>query len=216
MPKKYILFDHDGVLVDTEHWYYRANQRALAPLGIELPLDEYLVNMSQGITTWASARAQGIPEADIDQARILRNQYYQEYLATEEIEISGVLETLAILAKDYQMAIITTSKPADFDLIHKERSIIDPMAFCLTRNDYDNAKPHPEPYLKGLERFGATAAETVVVEDSARGLQSAVAAGIDCIAVANAFTASHDLSQATAKIATIADLPAAIKKLDTP
>ena len=44
--KKYILFDHDGVLVETEHWYYMANKRALASLGIDLPQDAYLVNMA--------------------------------------------------------------------------------------------------------------------------------------------------------------------------
>ena len=74
------------------------------------------------------------------------------------------------------------------------------MEFYLARDDYERAKPHPEPYLKGLQRFGAAAAETVVIEDSARGLMSAIAAGIDCIVVANEFTATHDLSKATAKV----------------
>jgi HAD superfamily hydrolase (TIGR01509 family) len=50
----------------------------------------------------------------------------------------------------------------------------------LVREDYQHAKPHHEPYLTGLKRFGATKEETSVVEDSSRGLSSAVAAGIDC------------------------------------
>ena len=132
---------------------------------------------------------------------------------TEDIEIEGVLETLDVLAGEYRMGIITTSKPADFALIHEKRSILDYMEFHLTREDYEQAKPHPEPYLKGLERFGAAAAETVVIEDSARGLMSAVAAGIDCIVVANEFTATHDLSKATARVATFRELPSAIKGL---
>ena len=48
--KKYILFDHDGVLVETEHWYYLANKRALASLGIDLPRNAYLVNMANGVS----------------------------------------------------------------------------------------------------------------------------------------------------------------------
>ena len=87
------------------------------------------------------------------------------------------------------------------------------MEFYLAREDYEQAKPHSEPYLRGLERFGATAAETVVVEDSARGLNAALAAGIDCIVVANEFTASHDLSKATAKVATFRELPSTIRGL---
>ena len=87
------------------------------------------------------------------------------------------------------------------------------MEFQLVRGDYERAKPHPEPYLRGLQLFGATAAEAVVIEDSERGLKSAIAAGIDCIVVENEFTAAHDLSKATARVATFKDLPAAIQGL---
>lgn len=211
--KKYILFDHDGVLVDTEQWYYQANKRALAPLGIDLPRDAYLANMANGVSAWEAARDSGVSESEIKRGRDLRNRYYQEYLVTEDIKIEGVLETLAELADSYRMGIVTTSKRADFALIHEKRSILDYMEFYLTEEDYERAKPHPEPYLTGLQRFGATAAETVVVEDSARGLKSAMAAGIDCIVVANEFTAAHDLSQATARVATFRELPSAIRNL---
>ena len=211
--KKYILFDHDGVLVDTELWYYKAGERALADIGFTLDRDQYIRDMTQGMATWARARAAGIDERTISRQREVRDAYYQEYLRTEDIEIEGVLETLDALACEYRMAIITTSKPSDFALIHEKRSILDYMEFYLARDDYERAKPHPEPYLKGLQRFGATAAETVVIEDSARGLKSAIAAGIDCIVVANEFTAAHDLSKATAKVATFRELPSTIKGL---
>ena len=211
--KKYILFDHDGVLVETEQWYYQANKRALVSLGIDLQLDAYLVNMANGVNAWDAARVSGISEPDINRARELRNRYYQEYLVTEDIEIEGVMETLDVLAGEYRMGIVTTSKPSDFALIHEGRSILDHMEFYLTKGDYERSKPHPDPYLKGLQRIGATADETVVIEDSSRGLKSAKAAGIDCIVVANEFTAAHDLSKATAKVATFGDLPSTIKGL---
>ena len=211
--KKYILFDHDGVLVDTEFWYFKAGERALADIGFTLDRDQYVRDMTQGLATWAQAIAAGIDEQTISRQREARNVYYQEYLRTEDIEIEGVLETLDVLAGEYRMGIITTSKPSDFALIHEGRSILEHMEFYLTREDYERAKPHPEPYLKGLKRFGATAAETVVIEDSARGLKSAVAAGIDCIVVANEFTAAHDLSEPTARVATFRELPSAIEGL---
>ena len=141
------------------------------------------------------------------------SRYYQEYLMKEDIEIEGVLQTLAELADTYRMGIVTTSKRTHFALIHEKRFILDYMEFYLTVEDYERAKPHPEPYLRGLQRFGATAAETVVIEDSARGLKSAIAADIDCIVVANEFTAAHDLSKATAKVATFRELPSTIKGL---
>src|SRR5690606_26104804 len=138
--------------------------------------------------TWAQAKAAGIDDETINRLRTVRDLYYQEYLRTEAIEIEGVVETLAELSRYVRMAIVTTSKRADFDIIHEARQITRFMDFVLTHEDYEHAKPHPEPYLTGLKRFGATREETLVVEDSLRGLNSAVAAGIECAVVHNDFT----------------------------
>jgi HAD superfamily hydrolase (TIGR01509 family) len=204
--KKYILFDHDGVLVDTEYWYYKAGERALAGIGVRLDLDQYLLDMSQGAGTWAQAKAAGVDDHTIDRLRKVRNTYYQEYLRTEAIEIDGVIEALAELSNYVRMAIVTNSKREDFELIHHGRQIRKYMDFVLVRDDYTRAKPDPEPYLTALKRFGALREEALVVEDSSRGLRSAVAAGIDCAIVFNEFTKSHDFSQARNRIRTLAEL----------
>jgi HAD superfamily hydrolase (TIGR01509 family) len=204
--KKYVLFDHDGVLVDTELWYYKAGERALADVGFTLDREQYLRDMAQGTATWVQARAAGIDEQTISRLREVRNVYYQDYLRTEAIEIEGVVEVLAELSRYVRMAIVTTAKRADFDVIHERRQIRQFMDFILAREDYELAKPHPEPYLTGLKRFGATKEETLVVEDSARGLGSAVAAGIDCVIVHNDFTKTHDFSQANYRIKSLVEL----------
>ncbi len=204
--KKYVLFDHDGVLVDTEFWYYKAGERALADMGVTLDKDHYLRDMSQGLGTWVQARAAGIDEQTISKQREARNAYYQEYLRTEAIEIDGVVDTLAELSPYVRMAIVTTAKRADFDLIHEKRQIRQFMEFVLVREDYEFAKPHPEPYLTGLRRLGATKEETLVVEDSARGLNSAVAAGIDCVIVHHDFTEAQDFTQASYRIRALTEL----------
>jgi len=146
--KKYILFDHDGVLVDTEHWYYKAGERALAEIGLPLDPDQYLLDMSQGAGTWAQAKAAGV---DVPADRGNRDRGRRR----------GPRRTVA---------------------------------------------PDPEPYLTALNRFGAPKEEALVVEDSSRGLHSAVAAGIDCAIVYNEFTKSHDFSQAHYRIRTLAEL----------
>ncbi|MEP6816149.1 MAG: HAD family hydrolase [Marmoricola sp.] len=104
------------------------------------------------------------------------------------------------------MAIVTTAKRADFELIHQDRQITPYMDFVLVREDYTLAKPDPEPYLTGWKRFGAAKEEALVVEDSSRGLSSAVAAGIDCAIVYNDFTKSHDFSHARYHIEALAEL----------
>jgi HAD superfamily hydrolase (TIGR01509 family) len=204
--KKYILFDHDGVLVDTEFWYYKAGERALADIGFSLDKEQYLRDMAEGSGTWAQARAAGIDEQTISRQREVRDGYYQEYLRTEAIEIERVVETLAELSKYVRMAIVTTARRVDFEIIHAKRQISQFMDFVLVREDYKLTKPHPEPYLTGLRRLGAIKEETLVVEDSSRGLNSAVAAGIDCVIVHNEFTKGQDFSQACYRIETLAEL----------
>ena len=204
--KKCILFDHDGVLVDTESWYYKAGERALADIGLTLDKDQYLRDMNQGSGTWAQARAAGVDEHAISRQREVRDGYYQEYLRTEAIEIEGVVDALVELSPHVRMAIVTTAKRADFEIIHEQRHLTQFMDFVLVREDYQLAKPHPEPYLTGLKRLEASREETLVVEDSSRGLSSAVAAGIDCVIVHNDFTKAQDFSRASYRIRTLREL----------
>ncbi len=204
--KKYILFDHDGVLVDTEQWYFRAGERALAEIGLVLDKDQYLADMTQGAGTWAQAKAAGVDDRTIDRLREIRNAYYQEYLRTERIEVDGVVDALAELSHLVRMAIVTTSTREDFELIHQGRLIRQYMDFVLVRDDYVQAKPDPEPYLTALKRFGAERDDALVVEDSSRGLASALAAGIDCAVVYNEFVKSQNFTGARHRIRTLAEL----------
>ena len=201
-----ILFDNDGVLVETEVWYFRANVKVLKELGVTLHEEEYLGLMAQGKTSWEVARAQGISEETIVKTRFKRDEYYQEYLKSEDLEINGVEEILQELKHKCQMAIITTSRRVDFELIHAKRNIKNYMDFVLCVEDYPRAKPYPDPYLAGLAKFNAKKEETLVVEDSQRGLNSALAAKIDCVIVKNDFVSSHDFSQAKHKIDNLSGL----------
>ena len=204
--KNYILFDNDGVLVETEPLYFEANVRALKELDIELSFDRYMNIMARGGTAWELAYEQGITKEIVDKKRFQRDSYYQELIRTRHIEIPNVKEILNELSKKYKMAIITTSRREDFELIHKNRGIVDFMDFVLCVEDYPKAKPHPDPYLAGLARFNALNDETIIVEDSQRGLSSAVNAKIDCVIVKNEFTLSHDFSKASYHIDKLEEL----------
>lgn len=80
------------------------------------------------------------------------------------------------------------------------------MDFVLCEEDYEFAKPHPQPYLKGLEIFGANKDEAIVIEDSTRGLTAAYKAGIECVIVKNEFTITQDFSKASYFIDTLKEL----------
>lgn len=203
--KKYILFDNDGVLVETEPFYYEASKRALKEFfNVNIQFDQYMKIMTEGEGVWKAA-----PNATKEQIIIAREQrdiYYQEYIKKENILIDNVDEILNELKKNYKMGIVTTSRRVDFELIHNNRGITDFMDFTLCVEDYKYSKPHPEPYLKGLEQFRAKNDQAVVVEDSQRGLISANKANIDCVIVHNEFTKTQDFSTAKQKIDKLEDL----------
>lgn len=204
--KKYILFDNDGVLVETEPLYFEANVKALKELGITLTFDRYMKIMARGGTAWEVALEAGISKDVIDNKRFQRDIYYQELIQSRNIVIPNVKEILKELSKNYKMAIITTSRREDFELIHKNRGIVDFMEFVLCVEDYPRAKPFADPYLAGLAKFNASEDETIVIEDSQRGLTSAVKAKIDCIIVKNEFTLSHDFTDASYRIDKLEEL----------
>ena len=211
--KTTILWDHDGVLVETEPWYYEATRLKLHDLGIPLPKAEYLQDMANGRSAWERAAAVGHSPEEIAQHKERRNRLYQDFLLSRDIEICGVESVLGQLNDHYRMAIVTTAKREDFNLIHRARSITKHMAFVLASGDYPRAKPHPDPYLAALERFGVSRHEAVVVEDSERGLRAAVAAGIDCVVVKNQFVKGQDLSAATHHIDSLALLPGLLAEM---
>src|SRR5215813_4305793 len=112
--REFLLWDHDGVLVDTERWYFAATQETLRRFDIELGQDTYLHLMADGRPSWDLARARGISEEVISMARRERDELYQRYLLQEEIEIAGVSDVLGQLHSRYRMAIVSTSRRADF------------------------------------------------------------------------------------------------------
>ncbi|WP_419764527.1 MAG: HAD family hydrolase [Arcobacter sp.] len=205
MNKKYILFDNDGVLVETEAFYFEASKRALKEFfNVNIHFDEYMKIMTDGKGVWVAA-----PRATQEEIIIARNQrdiYYQEYLKKEDIAIDNVHDILYELSKKYKMGIVTTSRRVDFEIIHNNRGITYFMDFVLCVEDYARSKPHPDPYLKGLELFNAIKEQAIVVEDSERGLISAYKANIDCVIVHNEFTKTQDFSKAKYKIEKLEDI----------
>ena len=203
---KYILWDNDGVLVNTEQWYFAATREALAELGVQLPIDAYQQIMIQGRSSWELAAQAGVDLQQIKDGQDLRDELYRTYLRNNDLRIKGVFEVLSELAQHYQMAIVTTCRRDDFELIHSNLDLLQFMQFVLTREDYAESKPHPEPYLTALQKFSATSSQALVVEDSERGLRAAQAAAIDCAVVDYHFTRGHDFSAAQYRLQTLKEL----------
>ncbi|SFV59043.1 hydrolase, haloacid dehalogenase-like family [hydrothermal vent metagenome] len=170
--------------------------------------------MARGGNAWEVASKAGISKEEIDAKRKHRDIYYREFISKHDIEIPGVVDVIAELSKHYKMGIVTTSRRVDFDLIHHSKHITQYMDFTLCVEEYTRSKPHPDPYLAGMKKFGATKDECLVIEDSERGLTAAFNAGIECAVVANEFTSTHNFSKASYRIQTLKDLVSLLQSID--
>jgi HAD superfamily hydrolase (TIGR01509 family) len=199
----HLLFSHDGVLVDTEFWYFKAIQDELRGRGIEFSLDEYMDHMITG----RSVHSTLLNDSQHDAFQKARNRRYEGLLQFEDIQIPGAENTLAILHDRFPMAMVTTSSREHFELIHEHRNIKGYFQFVLSPLDYERAKPAPDLYLAAIDRFGIQPEQALIIEDGTRGLESAIAANIPCVIVKNDFAVDKDFSGAAAYIETLTELP---------
>ena len=194
MPCKFIFWDNDGVLVDTEGLYFQASQEALATIGFALTMQQFItISLASGRSVFELATAD--PQL-MDELRHWRNQRYSALLAKQTLLLPGVRETLLQLAGHSQMAIVTSSRRDHFNLIHANTGLLHLFDFILCREDYHAAKPDPEPYLLALRRSGCRPEQCLVIEDSARGLAAAKAAGLTCWVIPSAQTRGQDFTAA--------------------
>ncbi|HLG95972.1 MAG TPA: HAD family phosphatase [Bryobacteraceae bacterium] len=194
-----ILWDNDGVLVDTERLFFESTRTTLAQVDIELSLEQFLeLSMRQGRSAFDLAAERGWAQQQIAEMKHERDRLYSEMLRVQARAFPGVRETLSALHGRMRMAVVTSSQRQHFDAIHANLGLAAYFELVLAREDYRRTKPHPEPYLLALERLEMTAEQCLAVEDSERGLAAARAAGIRCLVIPNEMTRNCDFQGATA------------------
>lgn len=204
-----ILWDHDGVLVDTEHLYFRATAEVLARAGVTLTREQYRqFHLVESRGSWHLAGH--LSAAAVTRMRDERNALYTAMVAEGDVVVPGALELLARLKPHYRMAVVTSSRRAPFEAIHRTTGLFDLVEFVLAREDYGESKPDPVPYLTAVARLGVAKENCVVVEDSRRGLLAAQAAGLRCWMVYSEMTVGLSFDGAERQFATLADVGAAL------
>jgi HAD superfamily hydrolase (TIGR01509 family) len=206
-----LLWDNDGVLVDTEGLYFKATREVLATVGVELNEALYVqLFLREGRGAFHLARDRGLDEAQIDTLRNARDARYAQLLETGSLLFAGVEQAMAALACQYRMAIVTSSLREHFQLIHRSTQILQHFEFVLTRGDYLHAKPDPDPYLTALARLGHRADACLAIEDSERGLRAARAAGLRCWVVPSPLAREGSFAEAERVFASFGELVTAL------
>lgn len=202
-----IFWDNDGILVDTEHLYFRATQQVLASVGVVFDEQAYHdLLLAQSVGAWHLAAEKGIGPAHIERLQVERNDLYSRLLEAEARAMDGAETVLQTLYGRLAMGVVTSSRRTHFEIIHRATGFTRFFDFVVANGDYARSKPQPDPYLKALEQTGYNPDACVVVEDSQRGLMAAKAAGLTCWVIPTPLTQAGDFSSADRVLEHITDV----------
>ncbi len=212
-----IVFDFDGLILDTEEPVYRSWLEVYEAHGEDLPFERW-------VQIVGSTTAGFHPQHHLEErlGRSLPKEVLDRRIGrrTEMILANAVLPGVAQRideAKAMGLKLgVASSSTVDWVRDHLVRlGILDRFDCLRCRDDVANAKPEPDLYISVLECLGVPASEAIAIEDSPNGVLAAKRAGMRCVAIPNSITARLDLGQADVLLGSLAEvtLPELLRKL---
>jgi HAD superfamily hydrolase (TIGR01509 family) len=205
-----LVFDFDGLILETETPAYDTWAEIYKEHGQELPLDRWFdyIGREGGFFDAADHLAALIGEGfDRDAARARRDARKTELIAVLDVMV-GVREYVADAKRLGLRLAVASSSSRKWVVGHLERlRLRAEWDAVLTRDDVARTKPAPDLYLAAVNALGVAPNEAVAFEDSRNGIAAAKEAGLLCVAVPNALTARMDLSRADLKLVSLAETP---------
>jgi HAD superfamily hydrolase (TIGR01509 family) len=205
-----LLFDFDGLLVDTESPSFDAWADVYRQHGHELTLETWsaAIGTLDGFDPFG--HLEGLLGRPVDREGVNEARRAAEDAAVDLEELrDGVAEYLEEAQRLGLARAIVSSSSQEWIRRHLERLELLEGWSCIVAADGDaaRAKPRPTLYLEALERLGVAADEAIAFEDSPNGITAATAAGIYCIAVPNPTTAALDVTHADLVLRSLEEVP---------
>lgn len=205
-----IVFDFDGLILDTETPEFDSWQEIFRSYGVTLERETWELQIGRGHEAFDIYQHLADLSGQRIDREVVRPRMRRRYL--ELIERNPILpgvEDYIAAAKSLGMKIaIASSSRGGWAYGHLERrDLLHHFEFVLSIEDVSNAKPDPELYTLAVSRLGVEPQNALSIEDSAVGLTSAKAAGLICVVVPNPMTKSMDFSAADIRLESLADLP---------
>ena len=206
---KGLVFDFDGLIIDTEIPEYTAWKEIYARFNATLPFEEWSKCLGSDYNSFDPVQylisQTGLP---LDYDEILPQQRTRSHeLAFQEDALPGV-RSLIYDAKNFGLLLaVASSSDAPWVHGHLERLELKPLFDVIcTEEDVDRVKPEPDLFLLAVERLGILPHQAVAFEDTKNGIQAAKEAGLHCIAVPNQLTSNLDLSKADWQVNSLAEI----------
>ena len=179
-----LLFDLDGVTIDTEPLYTLSEMRLFNEYGVEIPREDRSLfrGCSEETFFYLSMERYGITENRSTFINKGRKYVMEEFMKNIPF-MPGFKDLIDRLSRNYITGLVTASPVPVLNMIRKKLGLDNYFQYIISGEETKKNKPHPHPYLEMIRRIDVRPENTVIIEDSIIGLRSAIASGSHVIAL---------------------------------
>lgn len=185
--KKAVIFDMDGVVIDSEPLHERSSRLVLAQHDLEIEdatFADFKGSTDRTILEYLVAEN----NLNVDVEALLQQKRLTYASLIDELQpIYGVVSFINRINESYRLALTTSASRRNKELAFSKFNLHSFFEVVITSDDINNPKPDPEPYLETTSRLQLNPQDCVVIEDSFNGVRSAAAAGCTVVGITTSF-----------------------------
>ena len=212
---KAVIFDFDGIIVDTEPLHYKAFQEVLVPIGLGYSWDDYLdrylgFDDRDALREAFRSGDRALDERALRRLIVEKGEAFSRIIGSGVTPYPGVVELIHSLKGNIPMAVCSGALPGDIAPILLQLGISGHFDVIVTAADVRKSKPDPESYALAVKRLkgglpekGISPENCLAIEDTPAGIASATGAGLKVMAVTNSYP-EEELSGASKVLHTLA------------
>ena len=209
MTNNYIIFDMDGVLLDSEPMHQEIIYEVFQLKGI--PFDKAYIQTLTGMSAfpmWEKVKRDAQRSESVEELIKFHRDYFFKRLPEVKVplvpHVKDVLEKFKNEGKHLSLA--SSSGRKLIDIFTQQTNIAHYFEVIMSGDDVKYSKPNPEIFLKVAQWYGLPATQFTVIEDSTNGVKAAKSAGMQCVGFQNPLSGGQDLSQADLLIHSMQEL----------
>ncbi|MEA4936015.1 MAG: HAD family hydrolase [Paludibacter sp.] len=214
MQKRCIIFDMDGVIIDSEPIHHACEKEIFDLLGIHVPEEVHntFVGSTDEIMWSRIAEEHGLPMDEVESIIQLKQRLYLEYLEQEQYlqPIPNIMELIEELNNNFLLVLASSSPHEQIDYILENLDLKQYFTSIISGEDVVKGKPSPEIFLLAAKSAGVKPELCVVIEDSYNGIIAAKNARMKCIAYYNPNSGNQDLSKADIVVSSFKEISVAM------
>lgn len=181
-----VIFDLDGLLIDSEPLQYRAYREAFSSHGISLSLDDWprWHDLEASAARWVAAHNL---QVDPEEIRSKKKILYENLIINELALKPGARQLVEDLSGKYRLCVASGSRPESIEACLDRFSLKPYFEMQFSATLLKRKKPFPDVYIEALSRMQVKSRCAIAIEDSVTGLKAALAAGIKCVVCPDSF-----------------------------